>query len=116
MTSSCSHKKCRKYSNFVRFLRLPKRIIVKNKIFVFLLWHRYKPNYNSRNNNRLKIYNYLCNEHFKIWKKCAFFEVTSQKHHKLIYINDNQRYGDNKYLNKVHNVIKGLSGTLNSNK
>ena len=44
-----------------------------------------------------------------------FFEVTSQKHHKLININDNQRSSDNKYLNKVCN-IKGLSGTLNCNK
>ena len=35
-----------------------------------------------------------------------FFEVTSQKHNKLIYINDNQRYRDNKYLNKVHNTIE----------
>ena len=47
----------------------------------------YKPNYNSRKDNWLKTYNYLCNEHFKNWKKCAFFEVTSQKHLKLLYIN-----------------------------
>ena len=47
--------------------------------------------------------------------KKIFFEVTSQKHHKLIYINDNQRYSDNKYLNKEHNV-KHLSGTLNFKK
>ena len=46
----------------------------------------------------------------------CFFEVTSQKHHKLIYINDNQRYSDSKYLNKAHNTIEGLSGTLNCNK
>ena len=48
----------------------------------------------------------------------CFFEVTSQKHHKLIYIyiNDNQRYSDSKYLNKAHNNIEGLSGTLNCNK
>ena len=45
-----------------------------------------------------------------------FFEVTSQKHHKLIYINYNQRYSDNKYLNKVHNIIKDLSEPLNCNK
>ena len=32
--------------------------------------------------------------------------LISQKHHKLIYINYNQRYSDNKYLNKVHNIIK----------
>ena len=47
--------------------------------------------------------------------KRGFFEVTSQKHHKLIYKNDNQSYSDNKYLNKVHN-IKDLLGTLNCNK
>ena len=58
----------------------------------------------------------------KTIKKCAFFEVTSQKHHTLIYIyiyiyiNYNRRYSDNKYLKKVHNIIKGLSGTLNCNK
>ena len=61
-------------------------------------------------------YNFLCNEHLKYWKKCGFFEVTSQKHHKLIYINDIQKYSDIKYLNKRHNIIKGLSGTLNFNK
>ena len=61
-------------------------------------------------------YNCLYNGHFKQWKKCVFFEVTSQKHRKLIYINDNQRYTDNKYLNKRHNIIKSLSGTLNFNK
>ena len=49
-------------------------------------------------------------------EKCAFFKVTSQKHHKLIYINNIQWYSDNKYLNKVHNIIKGLSGILNCNK
>ena len=53
----------------------------------------------------------------KTGKTCALFEVTSQKHQKkLIYINDNQRYSDNKYPNKMHNAIKGLSGTLNCNK
>ena len=72
MTSSCSYKRCRKYSNFERFLRLPKRIILKNMIFVFLLWHRYKPHYNSRINNWLKTYNHLCNKHFKNWKKGFF--------------------------------------------
>ena len=45
--------------------------------------------------------------------KRGFFEVTSQKYHKLIYKNDNQSYSDNKYLNKLHNIIKDLSGTLN---
>ena len=49
-------------------------------------------------------------------KNVFFFEVTSQKHHKLVYINDNQRHSDNKYLNKVHNKIKGLSETLNFKK
>ena len=46
------------------------------------------------------------------------FSVTSQKPHKLIhiYITDNQKYSDNKHLNKVHNIIKGLSKTLNCNK
>ena len=53
---------------------------------------------------------------FKTGKNCVFFEVTSQKHQKMVYINDIQRYSDNKYLNKVHNIIKGLSGTLNCNK
>ena len=48
--------------------------------------------------------------------KNVFFEVTSQKHCKLMYINDNQTYSDNKYLNKRHNIIKSLSGTLNFNK
>ena len=49
-------------------------------------------------------------------EKMFFFEVTSQKDHKLIYINDKQRCSDNKYVNKEHNIIKGLSGTLNYNK
>ena len=82
----------------------------------FFLLHRYKLTYNSRNNNWLMTYNRLCNEHFKHWKKCVFFKVTSQKHCRLMYINHNQRYSDNKYLNKRHNIIKGLSGTLNFNK
>ena len=60
MTSFCSHKRCRNYSNFVRFLRLPKKILFKNMILVFLLFHKYKPNYNSRINNWLKRCNY-CN-------------------------------------------------------
>ena len=85
-------------------------------IFVFHLLHRYKPNYNSRKDNWLKAYNYLYNEPFKNWKKCASFEVTSQKHHTLLYINDNQRYSDNKYLNKVHNITKGLFEYLNKQK
>ena len=37
ITSSPSHKRWGKYSYFVRFLRLPKKIILKSKIFVFLL-------------------------------------------------------------------------------
>ena len=49
-------------------------------------------------------------------KNVGFFEITSQKHHKLVYINDDQRHSYNKYLNKVHNNIKSLSGTLNFNK
>ena len=114
MTSSCWHKRCSKYSNFVRFLRLLKRIILKS--IIFFLLHRYKLTYNSRNNNWLMTYNRLCNEHFKHWKKCVFFKVTSQKHCRLMYINHNQRYSDNKYLNKRHNIIKGLSETLNFNK
>ena len=48
MTLSCSCKRCRKYSNFVRFLSLLKRTVLKNMIFVFLLLDRYKRNYNSR--------------------------------------------------------------------
>ena len=35
---------------------------------------------------------------------------------KVVYVNYSQRYSDNKYLNKVHNIIKGLSETLNCNK
>ena len=94
MTSSCLHKRCRKYSNFVGFLRLQKRIILKNMIFVFLLLQMYKPKYNSWNNNRL-------NRTLQKLDKMRFFKVTSQKHHKLMYIKYNQRYSDNKYLNKV---------------
>ena len=116
ITSLCWHKRCRKYSHFVRFLSLLKRVNFKKVILVFLLLHRYKLIYNSRNNNWLMTYNSLCNEHFKHWKKWVFFEVTSQKHHKLIYINDNQRYSYNKYLNKVRNNIRGLSGTWNFTK
>ena len=52
----------------------------------------------------------------KIGRKCDFSMVTSQKHCKLIYMNDDQKHSDNKYLSKINNIIKGLSGTLNCNK
>ena len=49
MTSSCLHKRCRKYSNF----DATKKNNFKNMIFVFLLLQRYKPKFYSRNNNWL---------------------------------------------------------------
>ena len=61
-------------------------------------------------------YNCLCNENFKHWKKIFFFwGYFSKAPQTDIYINDNQRYSDNKYLNKRYNIT-GLSGTLNFNK
>ena len=86
-------------------------------IFVFLLLQGYKPKDNSRNNNWLNRHaiTFVMNTS-TTGKNFAFFEVTSHKHHKLIYISYNQRYSDNKYLNKVHNFIISLPGTLNCNK
>ena len=46
-------------------------------------------------------------------KKFFFWGYFSKAPQTDIYINDNQRYSDNKYLNKRYNIMKGLSGTLN---
>ena len=91
ITSSCLQKRCRKYSNFVRFLRLPKRIIFKNMIFLFLLLK------GVRLNTILEtIPGWIYIQLPLQWtlpklEKICFFQVTSQKHYKLIYINYNQR-------------------------
>ena len=57
---------------FCEVFEATKKDNVKSKISVFLLLHRYKLNYNSRNNNCLKTCNYLCNEHFKNWENVPF--------------------------------------------
>ena len=47
-------------------------------IFVFLLLQRYKPKYNSRNNNWLNRHTITFVMNTQKLEKCDFFEVTSQ--------------------------------------
>ena len=72
--------------------------------------------YNASNNNWLKTCNYLCMNTLKTRKKCFFGGCFSKEPETDIYINDNESYSDNKYRNKIHNIVKGLSGALNYNK